>query len=852
MLFFVFLFLTLLAVTADEFESFPIPELREVRWTNSRPCAKQLFIAWLYPEGVRGLKRFYIKNTFYVWSEEGNEGVWREESLLVKMATRSLTLKNNHLGNANKLSVCGESYTGRIECSRNVYIKVPAKQFGTIQVERCREKSFSVPPDLTSVRIVDIQFPSLEEEVMGGVSVKWVFKGELRYTKGFVVKTRSREGSEWKEISKRVSLETKQFVLHGFNYSVAHYVSVCGDEKRERTPEICSKQEEIQFQDPVHKSGYIGPTLSPQPEPKMVPINTFGSYTTERKVGIHWRFPFASKGTEFEVGLFSNCAYPSALRSEKRVRVSSSETRVEVLVSGGMKPLCARVCIVSAGAKAGNGKCGMLVPIVPEVVTPPRVMSLAGFVRVSLQASQTRDTSTFLLISVDLGQLEVGGSLSVTCWGRHTYKGRLGGSMVRRVVQSYAHKLKSGRENSLRLTGLLTDMEYKCALDGQVGDRIVISTNDAVFKTIMGRPTPPPPPQLIGDTHVTDRGTVTRSFSLYVSPSSEREGVPEFYDLAAVPLAMYTDQFGREMYKSEFAINTIQPQYKDPLGKIPSSIHHPLIARRTNSPVPFQVYRLDHLILPLNISFDTPLDTKLWKRGVKYSFLLLAFSYSGVNGSLVFSRSEVSLPVSISRRHGGSSTPEDTEETPYDPSDPMGVVGEYMDKAFDMTLGQLPAEHHMWVGTLAALLGYILAAILALSLLLVSVLYVRLKMSVRKGSVEVKPKGNKVSVPKEKGESIPMLAAGRDRGMMQSDEESFYYENTTFLRNIDATSESEYTLSSAVNSPTITPQHQLISPLKQPCHQDTGPTLSPAAHQLSQSRHQSPNATQDTKTQQIQ
>ena len=850
MLFFVYLFLTLLAVKAEEFESFPTPELKEVSWTNFRPCARELHTAWLYPEGTQSVKRFHIKNTFYVWSENENKGKWREQSLVVKKMKRSLTLKNNHLGNANKLSVCAESINGRVVCSRTVYIKVPAKQFGTTQIDRCREKVFPVPPDLTSIQIVDIEIPDLEDEIMGGVAVKWVSKGQGEFTKGFVIKIKSLEKGDWKEKSKKVSFETKQFVLQGLNFSVTHSISVCADEKREGTPEICSKQVELQFRNSAHKSGYIGPTLSPEPEPKMVPINTFGAYTTESKVVINWRFPFMSQGAEFEVGLFSNCPYPSALRSEKRVRVGSSETRAEVLVSGGMKPLCARVCVVSANSKRGSGRCGMLVPIREEVVAPPRLMSNSSFVRVSLQASRTRDTSTFLLISVVTGDLETGGVLRVTCWGRHTYKGRLGGRMVRRVVQSYAHELKSGRENSLKLEGLLTDMQYKCALDGQIRDKIILSTNDAVFKTIAGRPTPPPPPQLLGDTHMTDRGAVTSSFSLYISPSSEREGVPEFYELVAVPLAMYTDQFGREMYKPEFAANKIQPQYKDPLGKIPSSIHHQLIARRTNSPVPFQVYRLDHLFLPLNITFETPLDTKLWKRGVKYSFLLVAYSYSGVNGSLVFSRSEVSLPVSIARRHGGGSSTlsGETGDTLYDPSDPMGVVGGYMDKAFDMTLGQLPEEHHLWVGTLAALLGYILAALLATALLLVTIMYVRLKISVRG---KLKTRENRKAVPKEKGEIIPMLLPGKGREMLPSDEESFYYENTTFLRDINVTSESDYTMSSPPNSPITTPHHKPRSPLIQQQHQDTlnqpmAPTLSPAAHQLSQSRHPEPSLLQDT------
>ena len=837
MLFFVYLFLTFFALVVEgEFESFPAPDLKEISWINFRPCAKQLHISWLYPEGVGGLRRFFVKNTFYVWSEDENKGAWREESLLVQSTKRSLILKNSRLGTANKLSICSESIGGRVMCSRTVYMKVPAKQFGTTQSpSRCMESIFSVPPDLTSVRIIDVQFPDLEAEVVGGVTVKWAYKGDTEFTRGFVVKIRSLETGEWKENSKKVSLETNKFVIQGLNYSMAHFISVCGDEKRENSPEICSKQVEVQFRDPSPQSGYIGTILSPLAEPKMVPINTFGAYTTESKIVINWRYPFMSQGSEFEAGIFSNCPYPSALRNEKRVRVSSSETRAEVVVSGGMKPLCARVCVVSS-SRVESGRCGMLVPIKEEVVTPPRLMSNSSFVRVSLQSSQTRESSTFLVLSVEQGQLETGGRLSVTCWGRHEYKGRLGGRMVRRVVQMYSHEIKSVRENSLKLEGLLTDMEYKCALDGQIGDKIILSTNDAVFKTVAGRPTPPPPPQVQGDTHMTDRGTVTSSFSLFIIPSSEREGVPEFYDLVALPLAMYTDQFGRVMYKPEFSANTIMPQYRDPLGKVPSSVHHQLIAKRTNSPVPFQVYRLDHLILPLNITFDTPLDTSLWKQGIKYCFLLIAYSYSGINGSLVFSRSEVSLPISIARRHGGTSI-----ESVLETSDPMGVVGEYMDKAFDMTIGQLPEEHHLWVGTLGALLGYILAALLGIALMLVTVLYIRLKLAVRKGFIKLKKK----PVPKEKGEVTLVPLRGGE--IQQSDEESFYYENTTFLRDITTASESE----SAGNSPNLTPLHRHTSPLIQPLSpMGHIHTLSPGAHQLSQSRHPPPSATQlDTATQ---
>ena len=790
------------------------PEWSLHEWTNFRPCAKQLDIHWKYT-GERETKRFVIKNTFYVWSDTVKKGKWKEENIPADKSKRSLSLKNSELGSANKLSVCVERIGGRLECSRVVYVKVPKEQFGEKSQRVCRERSFPVPPDLTSVRIVDVQFPDLEEEVSQGVTIKWECQGEFEFTRGFIVKVESLKEGEWIESSKEIGLDRKQYLLQGLDYSVTHFVSVCGDEKREGTPEICSKRVDIRLGSEISQKGYIGPSLTPQRQAERVPINTMGGYTTETEVTVTWRYPFKQDDVMFEVSLFSNCEYPSALKREMRAEVRSVE-RVAVFSYSGRDRVCVRVCVGGTG-------CGVLVSVVYEVVTPPLLMAAVSMLPVSLQASKTQDTHTYLLVSAQEEQLEKGGKLLVTCWGSHIYKGRQGGRMVRKVLQVYKHTLRADNENSLLLRHLLPDMEYTCSLDGQLRDRIVISTNDAVFKTIAGRPTPPPSPQLQGSTHVTSNGIVTEEFSLYLLPSSEREGRPEFYELVAIPLIRYTDHFGRDMYKPEFPPNTIVPQYRDPLGKIPSSIHHQLIAKQVSDPVPFQVYRLDHALLPMNITFNTPLDPSLWRDGTEYSFILLAYSYSGVNGSLVYSVSQVSPPVRITNGQRASQA----TELQHDPSDPVRVVGQYMDRAFDMTIGRMPEEHHKLVSTAVGLLGYILAGVMGVLSLILLLLYLRLRVHSRRYRAKVTD------------EDTPMLP--ENGGVADSEGESFYYENTRVTRGLDTGSDSEGSMSSLPYSPIVTPQlthrqEQLhfIEAVNPVMH---SPTLSPASHQLSHSIH---------------
>ena len=833
----VILLLSLLPATAGD--PLTAPELTEINWTNFRPCAKQLRLSWSYPGNAVGLKRFFVKNSFYLWSDKEKKGAWRQESPLVHSDKRSVTLKNNHLGSANKLSICAESDKGRVSCSRVVYARVPPRQFGLVtSPKRCWEKTYPVPPDLTSIRVVDVQFPNIEDEVMKGVTIKWVHKGELEFTRGFLLRIRSLRDGEWAEKVKEVSLESRRYVVEGLDYSVKHLVEVCADEKRESVPEICSKQVELKFSNSSEKS-YIGPVLMPEKGAKMAPINTFGAYTAEDKVSIRWRFPFGRKaGLEFEAALFSNCEYSYALRKERHVRVSAAEMRAELIPPKNLQKLCAKVCVLGANSQIEPDRCGMLVHIKNEVVSPPKLMPSSSMVGVSLQASQTSDTATFLLLSLEHGQLEIGADLLVTCWGSHAYKGRLGGNMVRRVVQRFRHKLKSANENSLRVEGLLTDLEYNCALDGQLRDRIVVSTNDAIFMTVAGRPTAPPPPQVLGDSHVTgtEGGRVERSFSLYLSGSSEREGKPEFYDLVALPLTKYNDHLGREMYKPEFPPSSLKPLERDPYGKIPASIRHQLIARRSNYPVPFQVYRLDHTLLPLNVTFDTALDSSLWKRG-KYSFLLVAYTHSGVNGSLMYSPSELSLPVSIlTRVRGESSSAEEAPAALYS-SDPMEMVGNYVDKAFDMTIGQLPEEHHVMVSTAGAILGYILAAMLLAPLVVMSVLYARLRMAVKRSGA--------VRKEKNAGEEDSQERGGGEGDAAQSDGESFYYENTALLQDMHTPTDSDYSLSSAPNSPYSRhrpPSRPLALPpvTTQQTPRMHSPTLPPETHPLAQSRHPAP------------
>ena len=395
------------------------PEWYLHKWTNFRPCAKQLEIHWKYtPEAE--MERFVIKNTFYVWSDTAKKGKWKEESIQVDKSKLSFRLKNNELGSANKLCVCVEGSEGRLECSRVVYVKVPMEEFGEESKRVCRESSFPVPPDLTSVRIVDVQLPDLEEEVTQGVAIKWEWKGELEFTRGFVVRVTSLRDGEWVENSKEISLDRKQYILQGLDYSVTHYVSVCGDEKRVSTPEICSKRVEIQLGRDILQKGYIGPIVTPQKQADRVPINTRGGYTTETEVTVSWRYPFKPDEVTFEVSLFSNCEYPSALKREVKADVISVE-RVSVLSYSGRDRVCVRVCVVGTG-------CGMLVPVIYEVVTPPLLMAAVSVLPVSLQASKTQDTHTYLLVSSREGQLEKGGKLLVTCWGSHVYKGRQGGT----------------------------------------------------------------------------------------------------------------------------------------------------------------------------------------------------------------------------------------------------------------------------------------------------------------------------------------------------------------------------------------------------------------------------------------
>ena len=790
------------------------PEWSLHKWTNFRPCAKQLELNWKYTR-VEGMKRFVIKNTFYVWSDTTKKGKWKEENIPVDKSKLSLRLKNSELGSANKLSVCAESNGGRIECSRIVYVKVPKEEFGEKSKKVCRESTFPVPPDLSSVRIVDVQFPDLEEEVTQGVAIKWECKGELEFTRGFIVRVKSLKEGEWVESSKEIGLERKQYLLQGLNYSVTHFVSVCADEKRQDMPEICSKRVELQVGSEISQRGYIGPALMPEREAERVPINTRGGYTTETEVTVNWRYPFKPDGVTFEVSLFSNCDYPSALKREMKAEVSSVD-RAAVFSYSGRDRVCVRVCV------AGTS-CGMLVSVIYEVVTPPLLMAAASVLPVSLQTSKTQDTHTYLMVSSREGRLEKDGKLLVTCWGSHVYKGRKGGRMVRKVLQVYRHTLRAENENSMLLKHLLPDMEYTCALDGQLRDRIIISTNDAVFKTIAGRPTPPPSPQLQGSTHMTNNGIVTEEFSLYLLPSSEREGKPEFYDLVALPLIRYTDHYGRELYKPEFPPNTIVPQYKDPLGRIPASIHHQLIAKQARDPVPFQVYRLDHVLLPVNITFNTPLDNSLWREGNEYSFILIAYSYSGVNGSLVYSVSQVSLPVKIANGQRLSQE----GELLYDPTDTMGVVGQYMDKAFDMTIGQIPGKHHKLVSTAVGLFGYILAGVMTVLLVIFLILYLRLRIQTRRFSSKIK------------NEDTPMLAGNGE--VADSEGESFYYEDTRVMRGLDTGSDSESSMSSLPYSPIVTPQHryrqeqlhyvEAVNPVGHI------PTLSPASHQLSHSLH---------------
>ncbi|KAI6660331.1 hypothetical protein LOD99_13919 [Oopsacas minuta] len=828
------LLFTILCVTYAEIEIFPTPELKEQTWKNFRPCRKDLLITWNYANDVNRLRRFLVKNTFYDWSDTKKKGYWREEVLRVSKMKRERMLRNPVLGSANKISVCAEGKKGRVVCTRVVYVKVPSRQFGNkANPNICKERTFPIPPDLTAINIVDVQFPNLENEVHSGVTIKWTHKGKLDFTKSFLIKIRFLRNKEWIETTNKISLKSRKYLIEGLDYSIKHYVSICGDEKRKKIPEICSKEVEIQFEDKLSQARYIGPSLHPIQDPKKVPINTIGAYTTKDKITVHWRYPFKSKGLTFHVGLFSNCDYPSALKREMRVLVSPQDLSAEFRVTT-MSTVCTRVCTATTNSEIESTSCSMLIPIVNEVITPPQVMSEASLISVSIMASMTKETSTYLLLSAVHGQLEVGGSLLVTCWGSHSYIGSFGGIMVRRVVQTFTHKLKSKNENSLMLNGLSPYLEYKCALDGQFKDKIIRSINDAVFKTIAGRPTSPPAPQLQGNAHITDNGKVTKEFSLYITPSNAREGKPEFYDLVALPLIMHTDTFGREIYKPEFDPSTIIPQFKDSLGKKPSSVHHQLIAKQTNAPVPFQVYRLDQLMLPINITFNTPLDPKLWKKGSKYSFLLVAYSYSSMNGSLMYSISEASLPVIIGNRYRASDSDNENTENELDPSDPMRMVGDYM----DMAIGQISEEHHnMIVGTVGRLLGYILAGIFGIILLIITVLYIRLKISIRRG--KGKPKRKKTVSKPTKDEITPMI-----RG--DSDGESFYYGNANILQDTNST-ESDYGLSSLANSPIHSPndrQHVAL-PSKQDQNQYVeavnpighSPTLSPAVHQLSQSMH---------------